>query len=72
MQAFLEMACHPVGSLTAMQAVCRQKVYAVPQNAEQVSQQALAASLRAHADGKLRQRLELLLPLIGATDLDDW
>ena len=55
-----------------MQAVCRQKVYAVPQNAEQVSQQALAASLRAHADGKSRQRLELLLPLIGATDLDDW
>ena len=62
----------PVFSLTAMQAACRQKVYAIPQNAEQVSQQALAASLRAYADGKSRQRLELLLPLIGATDLDDW
>jgi hypothetical protein len=34
--------------------------------------QALGACQRAFKDGVRRQRLELLLPLIGATDLDDW
>ena len=35
-------------------------------------EQAMNAAKRAHAAGVRRQRMELLLPLIGATDLDDW
>jgi len=31
-----------------------------------------AAAVRAWQAGIRRQRVELLLPLIGATDLDDW
>ena len=34
--------------------------------------QAAAAILAAHADGATRVRVELLLPITGATDLDDW
>jgi hypothetical protein len=34
--------------------------------------QAVTAIEAAWKDGIKRQRLELLLPLIGATDLDDW
>ena len=50
----------------------RQPAYAIPQNAEQVAQQALKSCERAWHDGVRRQQLELLLPLIGATDIDDW
>eukprot|EP00775_Hariotina_reticulata_P010382 gene10382-10540_t len=41
------------------------------QGVEQVKQ-AVAAVEAAWKDGVKQQRLELLLPLIGATDLDDW
>ena len=34
--------------------------------------QAAAACERAFKAGHSRQRVELLLPLIGATDIDDW
>ena len=34
--------------------------------------QAITASTAAYKDGVKLQRLELLLPLIGASDLDDW
>ena len=34
--------------------------------------QAAAAVLAAHAAGHTRQRVDFLLPIIGATDLDDW
>lgn len=44
----------------------------LPGGPEQTAQQALAACRRAFEAGILRQRVELLLPLIGATDLDDW
>ncbi len=44
----------------------------LPKGPEQVVDQALLAVQRAWADGIRRQSLELLLPLIGATDLDDW
>ena len=44
----------------------------MPRDAEETAQQAQAAALRAWQDGIKRQRVELLLPLIGATDLDDW
>jgi len=47
------------------------RVY-LPKGPEQVVDQALGAVQRAWADGIRRQSLELLLPLIGATDLDDW
>ena len=50
----------------------RQPSYPIPQNADQVAQQALAACQRAWKDGVRRQQLELLLPLIGASDIDDW
>ncbi|CAL5219287.1 g1091 [Coccomyxa viridis] len=44
----------------------------LPRSADEVVDQALQACRRAYADGVRRQQLELLLPLIGATDLDDW
>jgi hypothetical protein len=44
----------------------------LPGGPEQTAQQALAACRRAFEAGIRRQRVELLLPLIGATDLDDW
>ncbi|EIE25438.1 hypothetical protein COCSUDRAFT_13233, partial [Coccomyxa subellipsoidea C-169] len=49
----------------------RPKQY-LPRGPEELVDQALSASQRAFADGVKRQRIELLLPLIGATDLDDW
>jgi hypothetical protein len=48
------------------------RVYPLPANAEETAQQARAAAQRAWEGGIKRQRIELLLPLIGATDLDDW
>ncbi len=44
----------------------------VPKGPEEVVDQALGAIRRAFQDGITRQQVELLLPLIGATDLDDW
>ena len=44
----------------------------LPKGPEQVVEQAMLAVQRAWQDGVKRQSLELLLPLIGATDLDDW
>jgi len=46
--------------------------YNVPENPESTARQALDAVKRALKDGVYRQRIELMLPLIGATDLDDW
>ena len=51
--------------------MCRPRQY-VPKGPEEVVDQALGAIRRAFADGIARQQIELLLPLIGATDLDDW
>eukprot|EP00271_Cylindrocystis_brebissonii_P015650 TRINITY_DN385_c2_g1_i1.p1 TRINITY_DN385_c2_g1~~TRINITY_DN385_c2_g1_i1.p1 ORF type:complete len:384 (+),score=49.11 TRINITY_DN385_c2_g1_i1:92-1243(+) len=48
------------------------KDWPLPRSVEESVSQARAACKRAIADGKLRLQLELLLPLIGATDLDDW
>lgn len=53
------------------QAITSAKQY-LPRGPEELIDQALGACQRAFADGITRQRLELLLPLIGATDLDDW
>lgn len=44
----------------------------VPRGPQETVQQALAACQRAWEAGVKQQRVELLLPLIGATDLDDW
>lgn len=44
----------------------------IPRGPSETVQQAAAACKRAFEAGVLRQRVELLLPLIGATDLDDW
>jgi hypothetical protein len=44
----------------------------VPTTPEQQVNQAVSAVLAAWKDGVSKQRVELLLPLIGATDLDDW
>jgi hypothetical protein len=52
--------------------LCSSRVYPLPANAEETAQQARAAAQRAWESGIKRQRIELLLPLIGATDLDDW
>ena len=52
--------------------LCSSRVYPLPANAEETAQQARAAAQRAWESGVKRQRIELLLPLIGATDLDDW
>ncbi|GAX83781.1 hypothetical protein CEUSTIGMA_g11206.t1 [Chlamydomonas eustigma] len=44
----------------------------VPSSASQQTAQSAAAIQAAYKDGMRRQHVELLLPLIGATDLDDW
>lgn len=44
----------------------------LPYKAAQQTAQAAAAIEAAYKDGVRRQHVELLLPLIGATDLDDW
>jgi hypothetical protein len=44
----------------------------LPNSAQQQVQQAHTAVLAAYTNGVKRQHVELLLPLIGATDLDDW
>lgn len=44
----------------------------VPQGPEATIDQAVKAMLRAHRDGITRQQVQFLLPLIGATELDDW
>ena len=52
--------------------LCRTSKVYLPKGPEQVVEQAMLAVQRAWQDGVKRQSLELLLPLIGATDLDDW
>lgn len=44
----------------------------IPRGPQETVQQALAACTKAWEAGVKRQRVDLLLPLIGATDLDDW
>ncbi|CAD7700526.1 unnamed protein product [Ostreobium quekettii] len=44
----------------------------LPRSPEETVQQALQASRSAFQDGVGRQLVEMPLPLIGATDLDDW
>ncbi|EFJ40183.1 hypothetical protein VOLCADRAFT_100045 [Volvox carteri f. nagariensis] len=48
------------------------RVVPIPDGPVQQAQQAAQAIETAWRDGVRLQRLELLLPLIGATDLDDW
>ena len=43
-----------------------------PQNSSEIVKQAFQSCKAAWNDGIKRQRIELLLPLIGATDIDDW
>ena len=50
----------------------RERVWPIPSNSAATAQEARAAVQRAWKAGIKRQRIELLLPLIGATDLDDW
>ena len=50
----------------------RPRTYPIPDGPQETAEQALGAVQRAWAKGIKRQRVELLLPLIGATDLDDW
>ena len=44
----------------------------MPGSARDQTAQAAAAITAAYKDGVRRHHVELLLPLIGATDLDDW
>ncbi|MEW5314631.1 MAG: hypothetical protein WDW38_006110 [Sanguina aurantia] len=50
----------------------RSRLLAVPESPNQQVAQAAAAIEAAWRDGIQMQTVELLLPLIGATDLDDW
>ena len=50
----------------------RAGIIALPQSASQQTTQATAAITAAYKAGIQRQSVEILLPLIGATDLDDW
>jgi len=52
--------------------LCRQPQVRLPQSKGEIIEQAYKASLAAWKDGKKRQKLTVLLPLIGATILDDW
>ncbi|CAK9207812.1 unnamed protein product [Sphagnum jensenii] len=50
----------------------KKRQYSLPGTVEESIDQARQACREAIKDGKTRLQLELLLPLIGATDLDDW
>lgn len=50
----------------------RKRQYSLPATMEESVDQARIAFRQAIRDGQKRLQLELLLPLIGATDLDDW
>lgn len=52
--------------------MCRSVTYTLPESAQQTTAQAIRATTKAWEDGVSQQKVELLLPLIGATDLDDW
>lgn len=69
---FFEAEYIVLNGFVLFRTVCSVKTWPVPRDAEETAQQAQAAALRAWQDGVKRQRVELLLPLIGATDLDDW
>lgn len=58
--------------LTSFARCAASRTWTIPRDAEETAQQARAAVQRAYEAGVTRQRIELLLPLIGATDLDDW
>lgn len=50
----------------------REEPYSIPRGPKETVDQAAAACKRALEAGITRQRVQMLLPLIGATDLDDW
>ena len=43
-----------------------------PSSSAEIVQQCYKAIKSAYSDGVTRQRVEIILPLIGATDIDDW
>lgn len=57
---------------SSLSVVLHRKLAPLPRGTDEIVEQATKACLRAWADGVSRQSVELLLPLIGATDLDDW
>mmetsp|Transcript_20767 Transcript_20767/g.36971 ORF Transcript_20767/g.36971 Transcript_20767/m.36971 type:complete len:337 (-) Transcript_20767:333-1343(-) len=61
-----------MGKESRMRVLASPKRYDVPSGPERTASQAFEAVKRGVEDGKMRQRIELMLPLIGATDLDDW
>jgi len=55
-----------------MNIVMAQSSSSFPQSSSDIVQQAVKSIQAAWADGVSRQRIEIILPLIGATDIDDW
>lgn len=66
------MACDVRNSVNLRLPCCREPDARLPGSKEEIVEQAYRASLAAWKDGIKRQKLEILLPLIGATELDDW
>lgn len=60
------------GPQVANAGVEKKREFSVPVTIEESVEQAQFACKQAQRDGLRRLQLELLLPLIGATDLDDW
>ncbi|BBN09923.1 hypothetical protein MPTK1_4g23770 [Marchantia polymorpha subsp. ruderalis] len=60
------------GDEPAGAAVEKKREFFLPSTLEESIDQARTASRQAIKDGIKRMQLEVLLPLIGATDLDDW
>lgn len=58
--------------LPASSSVGTTRRVSVPSTVEESIEQAVSACKQARRDGLMKLHLELLLPLIGATDLDDW
>jgi hypothetical protein len=48
------------------------RVFDVPNSANKAVKQSIDAIESAYKAGTARQRIDVLLPLVGATDLDDW
>jgi hypothetical protein len=58
----------PVDVLTAHAS----RIFDIPSSADAAVRQSIDAIKSAYQSGVARQRIDVLLPLVGATDLDDW
>ena len=61
-----------LGQLAALSEDAAPVPFTIPKGPQEAMAQAEASVLKGYQEGIKLQKLELLLPLIGATEIDDW